>query len=106
VYTTTILDANVDLVKKVYDVNVFGVLSTTQAFAPLLLRAKGTIVNIGSMTSKIQGPYASPYGGSKAALDMMSHAMRQEMEPFGVRVVHVCLLSFFFYMSLIEPSYR
>jgi 1-acylglycerone phosphate reductase len=53
-YTTTILDAKVDLVRKVFDINVFGVLSKTQQFVPLLLQAKGTIVNIGSMTGRIQ----------------------------------------------------
>ena len=79
-----------DIVKKVFDINVFGVLATTQNFATLLLKAKGTIVNIGSMTPRIQGPYVSPYGGSKAALEMMSHAMRQEMEPLGLHVIHVC----------------
>ncbi|PMD31065.1 NAD(P)-binding protein [Hyaloscypha variabilis F] len=75
--------------RKVFDINVFGVLSTTQAFAPLPLQAKGTIVNVGSITGRVQGPYASPYGASKAALEMMSYAMRQEMEPLGLHVVHV-----------------
>jgi len=89
VYTKTVLDADVNIMKKAFDINVFGVLSTTQAFAPLLLQEKGTIVNVGSMTGRIQGPYASPYGASKAALEMMSHAMRQEMEPLGLHVVHV-----------------
>jgi hypothetical protein len=37
-----VLDANVDLIKKVYDVNVFGVLSTTKNFAFLLLKARNS----------------------------------------------------------------
>ncbi|KAE9380860.1 short-chain dehydrogenase/reductase [Stipitochalara longipes BDJ] len=88
-YTATVLDTDINIMRKLFDINVFGVLSTTQAFAPLLLEAKGTIVNVGSMTGRIQGPYASPYGASKAALEMMSHAMRQEMEPLGLQVVHL-----------------
>ena len=88
-YTTTVLDADMDLVKKTFDVNVFGVIATTQHFVPLLLWAKGTIVNIGSIARNIQGPYCSLYGGSKVALEMISHAMRCEMEPLGLHVVHV-----------------
>jgi len=75
-------------VKELFNINVFGVLSTTQHFSPLLLKAKGTIANIGSMASFIDGPYASLYAGSKATLSLMSHAMRQEMEPLGLHVVH------------------
>jgi 1-acylglycerone phosphate reductase len=77
-------------VRKIFDINAFGVLSTTQHFAPLLIQAKGTIINVGSMTGRIQGPYASPYSASKAALEIMSHATRQEMEPFGMHTTHVC----------------
>jgi 1-acylglycerone phosphate reductase len=84
------------MVKKVFDINVFGVYSTTQNFAPLLLKAKGTIVNIGSIIARIHGAYASPYGASKAALEMISHAMRQEMEPLGMHVTHVSFAQILF----------
>ena len=88
-YTATVLDSKISDVKKLFDTNVFGLLSVTQSFAPLLFSAKGTIVNIGSIAALVAGPYASLYSGSKISVEYLSHAMRQEMEPFGLKVVHV-----------------
>ena len=78
-----------------FDINLFGLLSVTQHFAPLLLQAKGTIVNIGSIAAIMAGPYSSLYNGSKISAEYLSHAMRQEMEPLGLKVVHVCRASHF-----------
>jgi 1-acylglycerone phosphate reductase len=89
VYTGTVLDSDIREVRETFETNVISVVSVTKTFAPLLLKSKGTIVNIGSMTGFIPGPYCSSYGGSKAALELLSHAMRQEMEPLGLKVVHV-----------------
>jgi short-subunit dehydrogenase len=75
--------------KKQFDVNYWGVLSTTQQFFPLLRNGKGTIVNIGSAVNLVPGPYTSSYRSTKAAVEVLSHAMRAEMEPFGLHVVHV-----------------
>jgi 1-acylglycerone phosphate reductase len=89
VYVGTVLDSDIREVRETFETNVIGVVSVTKTFAPLLLNSKGTIVNIGSITAIISGPYCSTYGGSKAALEVLSHAMRQEMEPLGLKVVHV-----------------
>lgn len=55
-----ILDIDIDVAKKVYDVNVFGVIRTTQAFSSLVIAAEGTIVIIGSIAGIM--PYV--FGGS------------------------------------------
>ena len=55
-----ILDVDIDLAKKIHDVNVWGVVRTTQVFAPLLIEAQGTIVIIGSLAAIM--PYA--FGGT------------------------------------------
>ena len=39
--------------KALYDVNVWGVLAVAQAFAPLLVRAKGTMLNISSKAGAV-----------------------------------------------------
>ncbi|KAL5350263.1 hypothetical protein ACLOAV_005301 [Pseudogymnoascus australis] len=36
------LDVDVNVSRKIFDVNVFGLLETTQKFAPLLIAARGT----------------------------------------------------------------
>ena len=56
-----LLDVDIDKAKKVYDVNVWGVIRTTQVFAPLVIAAEGTIVIIGSLAGIM--PYA--FGGCR-----------------------------------------
>lgn len=72
-----------------YDVNLFGVLRTTQAFSPLIIQAHGTIVNIGSIAGYTTLPFIGMYGVSKAALQHLSDTLRQELSPFKVKVIHV-----------------
>lgn len=52
-----ILDVDIDQAKKMYDVNVWGVVAVTQAFAPLIIAAKGTIINIGSIAGCLYLPW-------------------------------------------------
>lgn len=46
-----LLDTDINEAKKVYDLNVWGVLSMTQAFAPMLVKAKGAVLNISSVAA-------------------------------------------------------
>ena len=55
-YTMPILDSDLAIAKKVFDVNVFVVISAIQVFSSLLIAAQRTIVIIGSVL-----PY--PFGG-------------------------------------------
>jgi 1-acylglycerone phosphate reductase len=59
-YTMPILDIDIDLAKDIYDVNVFGVIRTTQIFSPLVIASQGTIVIIGSIAGVM--PYV--FGGT------------------------------------------
>lgn len=52
-----LLDLDMDQVRKMYDVNVFGVIAVTQAFAPLVIEAKGTIANLASIAGLMGPPY-------------------------------------------------
>jgi len=92
VYSMPLLDAKLDSVRKLFELNVFGVLGTTQAFAPLLLKSKGTVVNISSVASFSPLPWQGPYCATKGALNQLSDTLRQELEPFGVKVIVVSFL--------------
>jgi 1-acylglycerone phosphate reductase len=70
-------------------VKVFGAVSMTKSFGPLLIKAKGTICNMGSMASYFKSPILMAYAGANSALEYLSHQMRMELDPFGVSVVHV-----------------
>ncbi len=69
------------------EVNVTGQLAVTQALLPLLRKAKGRIVNVGSIGGRSTMPFAGAYCASKHALEALSDALRMELDPWGVAVV-------------------
>ncbi len=73
--------------KKVFDINVVGLMATTKAFLPLLRNGKGRIVNIGSSTSLLAFPGASVYAASKFAVRAISDSLRVELRMFGISVI-------------------
>ncbi len=75
-----------------FDVNVVAQLRVIQALLPLLKSAKGTLINVSSVSGKISTPMTGAYSASKFAMEAISDALRLELAPFGVRVV------------IIEPS--
>jgi NAD(P)-dependent dehydrogenase (short-subunit alcohol dehydrogenase family) len=72
--------------RQVFDVNVVGPMAVTQAFLPLLRRARGRVVNIGSAAGRATGPCAGAYSASKHALESLTVAMRAELAQFGIVV--------------------
>lgn len=88
-YSTPILDTDISVAKDMFDVNVFALIAVTQAFAPLLIAAKGTIVNIGSIAGKFQTPWQGNYNASKAAVNLLTDQLRVELRPFDVKAINV-----------------
>lgn len=70
----------------IFDVNVFGQIAVTQAFLPLLRKARGRIINISSVGAHIPIPFGGLLNASKSAFGMLSDALRLELRPFGIRV--------------------
>jgi len=87
---------SVDEVRAIWDTNVFGVLSLTQAFVPLLRKsADARIVNVssglGSLTfNSTPNPYRATfnpgYAASKTALNAITLAFAIELEAEGIKV--------------------
>lgn len=71
------------------EVNVTGQVAVTQAFLPLIRRARGRIVFMGSIGDRAVLPFLGALGGSKFALAAIAEAFRQELAPWGIRVVLV-----------------
>jgi len=69
------------------EVNVIGQVATTQAFLPLLRRAKGRILITGSIGGFLTTPMLTPYCMSKYAMEAMADGLRREVRPLGVHVV-------------------
>jgi NAD(P)-dependent dehydrogenase (short-subunit alcohol dehydrogenase family) len=78
-----------DEVRRVLEVNLVGPIAVTQALLPAIRRARGRIVNIGSIGAHVALPFGGVLSGSKSALASVSDALRLELRPFGVEVVLV-----------------
>lgn len=55
--TAPALDSDIEQGKALFDVNFWGVLRVTQAFADLLIKAKGVLVNISSIAGEAYDTY-------------------------------------------------
>lgn len=85
-------DVDVEELEWLMNVNVYGVYRVTQAFAPMILKSKGRITTIGSISGTGTGRYSGHYSMSKHAIEAYTDALATEMEPLGVHV------------SVIEPG--
>lgn len=86
-YNMPVADIELDKARQLFELNVWSYISVTQAFLPLLIKAKGMIVNNTSVSSVEKTPHSSAYHASKAAAAMFSDHMRIELAPFDVKVV-------------------
>lgn len=75
-----------EMFEQQFRVNVFGHLAVTQAFLPLIRKARGRIVFMSSESGRITIPLVGPYSASKFALESMANALRMELLPWKIRV--------------------
>ena len=72
------------------EVNLFGALWVTQAALPILReQGSGWIVQVSSIGGLAAFPLTGIYHASKWALEGFSESLRQEVEPFGIKVLMV-----------------
>ncbi|MEO1522144.1 MAG: SDR family oxidoreductase, partial [Cyanobacteria bacterium J06633_2] len=77
----------VEKIKRQFEVNVIGLLETTQAILPhFRANRDGMIINISSIGGKMTFPLGTLYHGSKFAVEGLSEALSFEMEAIGVKV--------------------
>jgi 1-acylglycerone phosphate reductase len=88
-YTVPALDMDLKEVELTFNANVFAVMKLCKVFAPLVIKAQGTIVQTGSLTAVMPYVFGSAYNASKAALHMYSDTLRIELAPLGVRVLEI-----------------
>jgi len=70
---------------KMFNINVLGVLLTTQA-AVKYLKEGASIINIGSGVSRVTPPNSAVYTGTKGALDAITGVLARELGPRKIRV--------------------
>jgi len=71
------------------EVNSIAPVVVTQAFLPLLRRARGRVVNVSSVNGRVASPFSGPYCMSKFALEAFTDCLRQELAAWGMHVASV-----------------
>lgn len=114
-----LLDEDIEVARRIFDTNVWGTLAVTQAFAPFLIKARGTLVNVTSISGYLNIPWmgmyshifaslvtkisvnlstyevltvkyaTGSYAASKRSMEIMSDTLRLELSPFHVNVISV-----------------
>ena len=80
-------------IRRMFDINVFGMGAMIQAVLPdMRKRRHGFIVNVSSIGGLRSFPAIGWYNATKFAVEGLSEALWQEVEPLGIRVM------------LVEPS--
>lgn len=80
----------IDDLRKQLEVNVIGQIAVTQAFLPLIRKARGRIVNIGSVAGRAPSPpLLGPYSASKMAMEALTDSLRTELMRWGIHVAIV-----------------
>lgn len=76
------------MLQRQMEVNVFGPLRLSQAFAPVLAaNGGGGIINVLSIASWITGPLLATYSVTKSAAWSMTNALRQELQAQQTQVL-------------------
>ncbi|MCW3092696.1 MAG: family oxidoreductase [Ferruginibacter sp.] len=83
-------DAEVDVIKKVMDINFFGTVYCTKLALNSIIERKGTIVGVSSVAGYRGLPGRSGYSASKFAVNGWLEAVRTELLDTGVNVMWVC----------------
>ena len=83
-------DAEVDVFKKVMDINYLGTVYCTKLALASIIKSKGTIVGVSSIAGYRGLPGRSGYSASKFAVNGWLEAVRTELLDDGVNVMWVC----------------
>ncbi|WP_456278408.1 SDR family NAD(P)-dependent oxidoreductase [Bacillus sp. AK128] len=85
-----VVDINLQEMKDMFEVNVFGLIACTKAVLPSMLRNKeGHIINVASQAGKLATPKSSVYSATKHAVLGFTNSLRMELKESNVFVTAV-----------------
>jgi len=89
-YFAAVEESEEDQVRKMFEVNVFGLARMIHVVLPeMRARRSGCIVNIASVAGICSMPALGYYNATKFAVEGLSGALAQEVEPLGIKVMVV-----------------
>lgn len=86
---------SMDEIRWHFEVNVFGLIAMSQAFAPRLGMdesldgASGRIINISSVGGRVAAPFLGAYTATKHAVESVTDSFRRELMMFGIDAICV-----------------
>ena len=90
-YFGAIEESEDDAVRKMFEINVFGLAKMTQEVLPQMRKQKsGHIVNVASIGGLRSFPGVGFYNATKYAVDGFSEALAKETAHLGIKVTIVC----------------
>ena len=76
-----------EVTRKIFDVNVFGIINGTKAIGPgMVERGRGHIINVASAVGRVPVADGASYSASKFAAVGFSESTRLELKPHGIHV--------------------
>jgi short-subunit dehydrogenase len=86
-HNTSFMSApDIAIAREEIEINYLAPLRVTKAFAPVLSRNKGAVLNILTILARVNLPFMGSYCASKAAGLSLTQGLRGELTPKGVRV--------------------
>jgi dehydrogenase/reductase SDR family member 7B len=83
-------DVDLEVVRKIMDINFFGVLYATKYCLPEITKNKGSVIGISSIAGFRGLPARTGYSASKFALNGFLEVLRTELLHSGVHVLTAC----------------
>jgi NAD(P)-dependent dehydrogenase (short-subunit alcohol dehydrogenase family) len=87
-HNTSLMTApDMSIAREEIEANYLAPLRLTRAFAPVLIKNHGAVLNMLTILARVNLPFMGSYCASKAAALSLTQGLRGELVPQGVRVV-------------------
>jgi hypothetical protein len=84
--TSFLVAPDVAIAREEIEINYLAPLRVTKAFAPVLIKNKGAVLNLLTILARVNLPFMGSYCASKAAGLSLTQGLRGELAPKGVRI--------------------
>jgi short-subunit dehydrogenase len=84
--TAFMVAPDIAIAREEIEINYLAPLRVTKAFAPVLIKNKGAVLNLLTILARVNLPFMGSYCASKAAGLSLTQGLRGELAPKGVRV--------------------
>jgi short-subunit dehydrogenase len=80
----------IERVRESFETNVFRHLELTQGFVRKMIKqGYGKVIWISSVAGILKSPFGGTYSATKHAIEAIAWAMKEELEPYGVKVATI-----------------